>query len=428
MSVQICEHMFDMKAGTKAAKVTTLAEASGTARPERSTSPQSDVAEAIRASTEADLEDALHQFHGIHCLAHIQLLRVVVEKERRGELRRDGVRSGAEWLSLKLGLSSQVGREWATVAQKLDALPRLSEAYERGEICWDSVRHLVKFATPETEHELVDWAKHAPADTMRIAANRHRAARQIGEASYEDCYVRLSKEGGNAPWRLSGLLTAEQGSTVKAALERLSEEPQKTEHDDRTWGQRYADALTELAGAQLANDQDPDRATVVLHVDVDTLKTREGVADFEDGASVPAEVARRIACDCRLQVSIDTHDGRSVGLGRTSRNPNASLLRYLRSRDKGCRFPSCGRTRFLRSHHIDHWVDEGPTDPDNLVLLCGFHHKLVHEDGWSVRGNPEGRLRFVRPDGRKLMMGPLELRPIYRERLFRNSGPLAPVW
>jgi len=64
----------------------------------------------------------------------------------------------------------------------------------------------------------------------------------------------------------------------------------------------------------------------------------------------------------------------------------------------------------------------------NLVLLCSFHHRLVHEKGWSIRGNPEERVRFVRPDGRKMMMGPLQLRPAYRERLFRNSGPLAPVW
>ncbi|MQB01232.1 MAG: DUF222 domain-containing protein [Actinobacteria bacterium] len=423
-----------MKADTKAAKVTTLAGESGAAPPDSDPSGgetaarENEIQAAIRASNDDELDDALHQFHGIHCLAHIQILRVVVEKERKGALDRDGVRSGWEWLSLKLGLSSKVAREWAAVARSLESLPLISEAYERGEICWDSVRHLVEFATPETEEELVDWAKEAPADTMRMAATRHRVSRRVGDAGYEECFVRLSKAGGNAPWRLSGLLTAEQGSTVKAAFERLSEEPQKTEHDDRTWGQRYADALTEMAGAKLADDQDPDRATVVLHVDVETLRDREGAGDFEDGTSVPAEVARRICCDSRLQIVLDDANGRSVGLGRTSRSPNASLLRYLKFRDKGCRFPSCGRTRFLKSHHIEHWIDDGFTDPDNLVLLCGFHHRLVHGGGWSIRGNPEGRLRFVRPDGRKLMMGPLQLRPAYRDRLFRNSGPLAPVW
>ena len=158
------------------------------------------------------------------------------------------------------------------------------------------------------------------------------------------------------------------------------------------------------------------------------MVTVHGVADFEDGGTVPAEVARRISCDSRLQIVLDDAHGRPVGIGRTSRTIPHWLLRTMRHRDKGCRFPSCDRTRFLRAHHIKHWADDGPTDANNLVLLCNFHHTLVHEGGWSIRGNPEDRLRFVRPNGRKLMMGPLELKPIYRERLFRNSGPLAPVW
>src|SRR5918995_6173313 len=78
------------------------------------------VEEAIRASNDDELEDALHQFHGIHCLAHIQMLRAVVQKERRGNLKSDGVRTGADWLSLKLGLSSKVAHEWARTAHALE--------------------------------------------------------------------------------------------------------------------------------------------------------------------------------------------------------------------------------------------------------------------------------------------------------------------
>lgn len=434
----LCEHMFDMKT----AKVVTLAEASGAAPPDgppsrepraiapspESPAPRSEVAEAIRASDEADLEDALHQFHGIQCLAHMQLLRVVAEKELRGRLDRDGVRTGAEWLTLKLGLTRKAAREWTQVARALDDLPLIADAYERGQICWDSVRYLVRFATRETEADVLAWAREVASDQVRLAARRHDTSRKVGHAEYAERYVHIGRGSGNAPWRISGVLTAEQGPTVKAALELLAEEPQKTEHDNRSWCQRLADALTEMAGAHLADHHDADRATVVLHVDLETLQKGEGAADFEDGTPVPAEVARRISCDSRLQICIDDANGRSIGLGRTHRSPNASLLRALKRRDKGCRFPGCGRNRFLKSHHIQHWIKDGLTDPDNLVLLCSFHHRLLHEGGWSIRGNPEERIRFVRPDGRKVMMGPMELRPVYRERLFRNSGPLVPVW
>jgi hypothetical protein len=53
--------------------------------------------------------------------------------------------------------------------------------------------------------------------------------------------------------------------------------------------------------------------------------------------------------------------------------------------------------RWLHAHHVVHWADGGPTDADNLILLCGYHHRLVHERGWRVE---PGSHEFVRPDGR----------------------------
>ena len=53
-------------------------------------------------------------------------------------------------------------------------------------------------------------------------------------------------------------------------------------------------------------------------------------------------------------------------------------------RDGGCAFPGCLHTRFLHAHHIKHWLHGGETRLDNLVLLCSFHHHLVHEGGWTI--------------------------------------------
>ncbi len=53
-------------------------------------------------------------------------------------------------------------------------------------------------------------------------------------------------------------------------------------------------------------------------------------------------------------------------------------------------------------HHIVHWNDRGPTDLDNLVLLCSYHHRLVHEGGWQVAGDPNRLLTFVSPEDRVL--------------------------
>jgi hypothetical protein len=75
-------------------------------------------------------------------------------------------------------------------------------------------------------------------------------------------------------------------------------------------------------------------------------------------------------------------------------------MRALRHRDRGCTFPGCGARWFLQAHHIKHWTPErGPTDLDNMVLACSFHHRLVHEHCWDVRLEPNGAATWLRPDG-----------------------------
>jgi hypothetical protein len=92
-------------------------------------------------------------------------------------------------------------------------------------------------------------------------------------------------------------------------------------------------------------------------------------------------------------------DGTEVGIGRTSRNVPRWLARALLKRDRGCLFPGCGARAFLHAHHIRHWVKGGPTDLDNLALLCSFHHRLVHEHGWNLVLGEPGTALWYWPSG-----------------------------
>jgi len=89
-----------------------------------------------------------------------------------------------------------------------------------------------------------------------------------------------------------------------------------------------------------------------------------------------------------------------VRLGRLSREPTPAMMRQLRYRDVECRFPGCGARRFTQAHHIVWWKEGGTTDLDNLVLVCFFHHKLVHELGWSLHRQGDGAVEWRTPDGR----------------------------
>jgi hypothetical protein len=67
-------------------------------------------------------------------------------------------------------------------------------------------------------------------------------------------------------------------------------------------------------------------------------------------------------------------------------------------------------------HHVRHWAQGGPTTVSNLALLCRRHHRSVHEDGYQIEREPDGTLKFRRPDGRLLpevpSLAPLPADPV----------------
>ena len=111
------------------------------------------------------------------------------------------------------------------------------------------------------------------------------------------------------------------------------------------------------------------------------------VAEIEGVGPIPAEVARRLACDAHVVLSVESPDGSILDQGRVRRHPTVAQRIEIARRDKGCRFPGCTFTEFTDVHHIRHWVHGGATDLDNLVTLCGRHHRAVHELGWVMKGN-----------------------------------------
>ena len=94
-------------------------------------------------------------------------------------------------------------------------------------------------------------------------------------------------------------------------------------------------------------------------------------------------------------------DGRLLEIGARTRTIPPALRRALHHRDQACRFPGCGLP-FGQGHHLRHWAQGGPTTLSNLALLCRRHHRAVHEQGYQVDRQPDGALRFRRPDGRPL--------------------------
>jgi hypothetical protein len=107
---------------------------------------------------------------------------------------------------------------------------------------------------------------------------------------------------------------------------------------------------------------------------------------------------RRIACDAGVSRVITDPASVPLDVGRETRTVTVGQWGALVVRDRGCAFPGCIRPpEWCIAHHILHWADGGPTDLDNLVLLCGFHHRRVHHQGWDIRIAADGHPEFIPP-------------------------------
>ncbi len=113
-----------------------------------------------------------------------------------------------------------------------------------------------------------------------------------------------------------------------------------------------------------------------------------------------AETSRRLACDCGVVHWLEDADGTALDIGRRTRSIPPAIRRALDRRDGDCRFPGCTARHHVDAHHIRHWADGGETRLDNLLLLCRHHHRLVHEDGYSLVMDESCKPVFTAPNGK----------------------------
>jgi hypothetical protein len=310
---------------------------------------------------------------------------------------------------MRYGISEWKARRWIASAHALENLPRISEAFSSGELGIDKVVELTRFAAPDSEADLIRWAKQ-----VSCGAIRHKGDLALRQSLDE---VKDAEKSRTLSWwyfdenRRFGLqaeLPAADGAVVEKALERLSEAiPVMPGEEDALFSDaRRADALVALCSARIAADPDPDRATVVVHAQVGGLVSADGGCEIEGGPVIHRETARRLLCHARVQTMIEDEARQPVGLGRMSREPSGWMMRQLRYRDVECRFPGCGARRFTQAHHIRWWEHGGRTDLDNLLLVCTFHHKLVHEYAWTVKRESDGTATWFQPDGSPYRAGP----------------------
>ncbi|QUQ66044.1 HNH endonuclease signature motif containing protein [Kutzneria sp. CA-103260] len=187
-----------------------------------------------------------------------------------------------------------------------------------------------------------------------------------------------------------GKFDPESGATLEAMLSPLAKPASAS--DTRTTAQRQGDALAEIidlaAGSDSLPDEGGEKPHLALTMPLADFLAQRGTAEMDGSGPLNAASARRIACDSTVLRVVLGAQSQPLDIGRATRTIPTQIRRALIIRDRGCAFPGCHRRpRQCHAHHVIHWADGGPTSTDNLVLLCGQHHRLIHHSHWSVKIN-----------------------------------------
>ncbi len=411
---------------------------------------------AEHALTIENLKTELTELAGHLYAGNHRFLVLIAEFDLREGWSDGGTQSCAHWLNWKCGIDMGAAREKVRAARALENLPKISAAMQRGELSYSKVRALTRVACEGTEDYFLSIALHGTADHVENLVRLYRRAAEAAELSREarqqinrHFSFRYDDDGSLV---FKGRMPAVSGALLLKALQAAVKEIPAAEGSAETptvkspLSARRADALGMLAESFVEHGpvalSGGDRNLVTVHVSAETLRHKTaGCCEIEEGPSIAAETARRLACDASVVAVIENEDGEPLNVGRKTRTISSPLRRFLNARDRGCRFPGCTNTRYVDAHHIHHWADGGETKPSNLVSLCRFHHRKVHEGQVRVvrcessvvskegsqhraasahngqrrtdnRSGDDGALRFTHPNGQSFdSVAPDHVRP-----------------
>lgn len=276
---------------------------------------------------------------------------------------------------------------------------------------------------------VLDEARALDADRFRVVARRFATVTDPdADDTHDDKavdgeFLDLSPTFGG--FHVAGFLTHEHGTLVTTAVNALLGAPGAD--DDRTPGQRRAQALADAARLVLDTDQASPGAAVRPHLNVtvswtellaQVARTNEGrcvtcgqgaagpgpgiylagggpvLTDSRD--RVPRSLLRRLACDSAITRVVFGPDGAALDVGRARRTVSGQMRRAVIARDRHCVYPGCDQppSRCEVHHAVTHWADGGTTSAANSALLCWYHHQLVDTRGitmhWAGKNPPVG--------------------------------------
>jgi len=342
-----------------------------------------------------------------------QIVEIVAEIAHDGLWGATGARSVPALVAWMTGVSPRNAKTIAAVAHRIEEFPKCAAGMREGRFSLDQVGVIAEKAADGSDAHYAQLAESATVSQLHTALKLE--PRPDPEPRPEPKRS-ISKTGDEQSTTYRITLPHDEAAIVDAALD---------SHRDAlitAWKRDHADGASEQAppmpntadgfmslvvagwDVEVARRPHAQRTTVVVHVDLETR-----VAALHLGPLLSDDDRRYLTCDATCEVWFE-RDGRVIGAGRATRTVGRRLRRVLEHRDRCCVIPGCGATRGLHAHHIWHWEDGGPTELDNLVLVCPYHHRAHHRGVITITGTAQ-HLVVTDQHGRPLPPGSLARPP-----------------
>jgi hypothetical protein len=342
--------------------------------------------------------------------AHIS--RAIAAQDRAGCWELDGATSMTAWLSHRAAMPRPRAAASVARARKLAHLPVTATAWRHGVLSSGQVDAIAANLDADTvglfaDHEtavvptLVDLSVRDVANAMAAWRDCATADRDPKPDPAQALHLSSMLAGS---WRLDANLGVETGELLATAL-RLAQTPDVDGEPARSLATRRADALGDICRHFLDHQQSRrggrHRPHINVVLDIERFRAlRSAGATTVDGGHLDRTSTDRLLCDAALHRLVTQGRSAILDYGTATRTIPAPLYNALVVRDQCCRFPGCDRpAAWCEGHHVRPWLNGGPTQLSNLVLLCSRHHHLLHKPRWHTKLLPDATLEITDPQG-----------------------------
>ncbi len=281
----------------------------------------------------------------------------------------------------------------------------LFDAFKAGHISWEHAALVVSAANKRIDDlvetaqaDIVEFAELA--GTFEIFAWHLRRLFRLADAdgtkpaeSLEENWLRFTAEFDGSI-SVHGRLVGDTALIIQQAVERVadklfrkfaSDNEQTPELPIPQRSTLQALALVDIvrnANSNIGVAQNRPQADITFVVRAETPHVCED-------ADLHPNTLDMLMCDAALHPVIVNSLGVPIDMGRSVRLATPAQRRALTVRDGGCIFPGCNApAAWCDAHHVNHFEDGGPTDLNNLALLCRHHHGITHRTGWTMKIDP----------------------------------------